>query len=241
MMVHGEGPALEVRGLSKRFGSVTALSDVSFAVPYGAVTGFIGGNGSGKTTTIRTLLGLTVPTAGEAYVAGRPIAEHLEPHLVVGASLDRIGAHPGLSGRRHLALLATAAHLPSERTDEVLELVGLEGAADRKVKTYSTGMRQRLALAAALLSDAQILVLDEPSTGLDPLGIRWLRELLRTRADDGCAVFVSTHHVADLETVVDSLVALDHGMLVAAGPVDKVLRDARVDSLEELLFAGRVG
>lgn len=229
-------PALEAHGLTKRFGKVLAVSDVSFCVPFGAVTGFVGANGSGKTTTMRMLLGLAVPTAGRAHVSGRRLADHPAPQRVVGAALDRLGAHPGASGRRHLLLLATAGGLPVERVDEVLDLVGLGDAADKRVRAYSTGMRQRLALAAALMADPQILVLDEPSNGLDPLGIHWLRELLRARADAGAAVFVSTHHLADLADVVDHLVVLGRGRLVAAGPVDRLLDDAGAASIEELVL-----
>lgn len=231
-------PALEARGLTKRFGSVVAVEDLSFTVAYGAVTGFVGGNGSGKTTTMRMLLGLTIPSCGDPLIAGRRLADHPAPHRVVGAALDRLGAHPGMSARRHLILLSTAAGLPIERVDEVLALVGLDDAAYRRVRTYSTGMRQRLALAAALVADPQILVLDEPSNGLDPAGIRWLRDLLRARADRGTAVFVSTHHLADLANVADNLVVLDRGRLLAAGPVEGLLEGTGATSIEELLLSG---
>lgn len=238
MTDHTASPAIEALGLTKHFGDLVAVDDLSFAVPYGAVTGFVGGNGSGKTTTMRMLLGLTLPTAGEALVAGRPLADHDEPRLVVGAALDRLGAHPGLSGRRHLALVATATGLEPERIDEALALVDLADAADRRVATYSTGMRQRLSLATALLAEPGILVLDEPSNGLDPAGIRWLRQLLRARADAGAAVFVSTHQLAELSSLVDHLVVLDRGRLLAGGPAGDVLRTAGAGSIEELLLLG---
>lgn len=238
MTGHRDTPALEARGLTKRFGDLTAVDDLSFTVPYGAVTGFVGGNGSGKTTTMRLLLHLAAPDEGVALVAGLPLVQWLEPRQVVGAALDRLGAHPGVSGRRHLALIATAAGLPEGRVAEVLDLVGLTDAADRRLGTYSTGMRQRLALATALLSDPSILVLDEPSSGLDPAGIHWLRELLRARADAGAAVFVATHQLAELTAVVDHVVAIDRGRLLANGPTRGVLAAAGVDSIEKLLLTG---
>ncbi|MGQ0832056.1 MAG: ABC transporter ATP-binding protein [Microthrixaceae bacterium] len=230
-------PAIEARGLSKRFGDLLAVDRLSFTVPYGAVTGFVGGNGSGKTTTMRLLLGLSIPDEGDALVAGRRLVEWPEPRQVVGAALDRLGAHPGVSGRRHLRLVSTAAGLSEHGIDEALARVGLTDAADRRVGTYSTGMRQRLALATALLSHPSILVLDEPSSGLDPAGIRWLRELLRARADGGTAVFLATHQLAELATVVDHLVVIDRGRLVANGPTHGVLGAAGVDSIEELLLS----
>ncbi|MEM9133584.1 MAG: ATP-binding cassette domain-containing protein [Actinomycetota bacterium] len=238
MTVDATPPAIETRGLSKRFGDVVAVDDLSFTVPYGAVTAFVGGNGSGKTTTMRMLLGLTLPTAGAALVAGRPFIDHDEPRLVVGAALDRLGAHPGLSGRRHLSLVARATGLSPEPVETVLELVGLVDAADRRVRTYSTGMRQRLALATALLAEPEILILDEPSNGLDPAGIRWLRDLLRARADAGAAVLVSTHQLVELAALLDYLVVLDQGRLLATGPAGDVLREAGAGSIEELLPTG---
>jgi ABC-2 type transport system ATP-binding protein len=234
---HRDVPALEARGLTKRFGDLTAVDGLSFTVPYGAVTGFVGGNGSGKTTTMRLLLGLAIPDGGEALVAGRRFAEWLEPRQVVGAALDRLGAHPGLSARRHLELVTTAAGMPGQRISEVLELVGLADAAGRRTGTYSTGMRQRLALSTALLANPSILVLDEPSNGLDPAGIRWLRDLLRSRADGGAAVFVATHQLAELTTIVDHLVVIDRGHLVANGRIGEVLETAGVNSIEDLLLS----
>ena len=232
-------PAIEARQLTKRFGDVLAVDRLSFSVPYGAVTGFIGGNGSGKTTTMRMLLGLTVPSGGRGLVAGRRLRDIESPRRLVGAVVDRLGADPGISGRRHLSLIATSADLSPNRIEEVLDTVGLTDAAHRRVKTYSTGMRQRLALAAALLGRPEILVLDEPSNGLDPAGIRWLRELLRSRADAGAAVFVSTHQLAELEAVVDHLVVLDRGRMIAAGPSVELLGVSGASSIEDLLLAGR--
>ncbi len=231
------GPAIEARGLTKRFGHRTAVDEVSFRVLYGSVTGFVGGNGSGKTTTMRMLLGLTVPSAGSALLAGRPMAEVREPRRLVGATLDRAGAHPGHTGRRHLALLATAAGLPRHRTDDLLDRTGLADVADQRIGTYSTGMRQRLGLAGALLGEPSILVLDEPSSGLDPAGIRWLRTLLRSHADAGGAVLISTHQLAELARVVDDLVVMDRGRMVAAGPAATVLGRSGAASIEDLVLA----
>lgn len=234
------GQALEIRHLTKRFGARTAVDSISFRVSYGSVTGFVGGNGSGKTTTMRMLLGLTVPTAGSTLVAGRPLAELPEPRRILGATLDRTAAHPGLTGRQHLTQLATAAGLPRRRAAELLDRTGLTDAADQRTRTYSTGMRQRLALAGALLGEPSILVLDEPSSGLDPAGIHWLRTLLRTHADAGGAVLVSTHQLAELARVVDDLVVIDRGRLVTAGPAASVLGEAGAASIEELVLAAAV-
>lgn len=236
--MNGSAPAIECRALVKRFGDVVAVDGLSFTVPMGEVTGFVGGNGSGKTTTMRTLLGLTVPTSGSTLVAGRPMHEHPDPRRVVGAVVDRLGAHPGLTARRYLSLLVRATDLPADRVEPQLRMVGLDDAADRRIRTYSTGMRQRLALAAALIGDPRILVLDEPSSGLDPQGIRWMRGLLRERADAGTAVFVSTHQLAELASVVDRVVAIDRGRLIAAGPVDEVLSATGTATIEDLLVAG---
>lgn len=231
-------PALEVNGLTKRFGDNTVVDSLTFTVPRGAITGFVGGNGAGKSTTMRMILGLTMPTAGSILIAGAPLSEHSEPRRVVGAQIERPGAHPGLTGRRHLSLLASTAGIEIERVDELLEHVDLTDAANQRVGKYSTGMTRRLALAAALLSDAPLLMLDEPSNGLDPSGIRWLRTLLRDRADRGDAIFVSTHQLAELGTIVDHLVVIDNGQLVTSGPVDELLSNAAVNNIEDLLLSG---
>lgn len=228
--------AIEVRHLTKRFGPNTAVDDLSFTVPYGAVTGLVGGNGSGKSTTMLMTLGVIRPTSGDALVAGRPITDHTEAREVVGAVLDRVGAHPGHTARRHLRLLATSAGLDRERGDDLLDQVGLTQAADRRVAGYSTGMRQRLALAAALLGDPPILVLDEPSSGLDPAGIRWMRDLLRSRADAGHAIVLATHQLAELQRIVDHLVVIHEGHLTTAGPTEQVLADADTTSIEDVVI-----
>ncbi|WP_411277526.1 ATP-binding cassette domain-containing protein, partial [Gaiella sp.] len=181
-----------------------AVDDLSFTVDAGRVTGFLGPNGSGKSTTLRALLGLIRPTSGTALVMGKPFAELRNPVRSVGASLDAKDVHPGRTGRGHLRTLAAAAGLPNSRVDEVLEMTELTPARDRRVKGYSMGMRQRLALAAALLGDPKILMLDEPANGLDPQGMRWLRDILVALAGEGRAVLISSHVLSEVEQTVDS-------------------------------------
>src|SRR5919201_1204856 len=189
----GIDPVVSIGGLTKRYGDIVAVDDLSFSIRSGTVTGFLGPNGAGKTTTLRLLLGLAQPTAGEALVFGRRYHELDAPPRRVGAVLESNDFHPGRSGRDHLRVLALAAKLPRERVEEMLELVELESAASRHVKTYSLGMRQRLGLAGSLLGDPELLVLDEPANGLDPAGVRWLRGFLRRFAERGGTVLVSSH------------------------------------------------
>jgi ABC-2 type transport system ATP-binding protein len=216
-------PAIEVSSLSKRFGDVPAVSDLSFTAEAGRVTGFLGPNGAGKTTTLRALLGLIRPTAGSAGFHGRRYDQLDAPSSEVGAVLEDTAFHPGRTGRDHLRVLATAGGHPPGRVDEVLRLVELHGAGGRRVKGYSLGMRQRLAIAAALLGDPSVLILDEPANGLDPPGIRWLRELMRAQADAGRAVLVSSHILAEVAQVVDEVVVIAGGRLRAQGPLREVL------------------
>jgi ABC-2 type transport system ATP-binding protein len=215
-------PAIAVEGLTKRFGAVTAVDDLSFSVRPGAVTGFLGPNGAGKTTALTAIVGLSRPTAGRALVNGAPIAAP-DP-TTLGVHIDATGAHPGRSARNHLRSLAALARLPNERVDEVLTTVGLDGAADRRVGGYSTGMRQRLGLASALLGDPEILVLDEPLNGLDPQGIRWLRTLLRERAASGRTVLLSSHVLTEAAQTVDDVVVIHRGRLVSQGPIEDFQR-----------------
>ena len=230
-------PAIECIGLTKQFKDQLAVSQVSFRVPYSAVTGFVGANGSGKTTTMRMVMGLINPTSGSAMVDGRPYAELATPRLKIGAALNRLGAHPGHSARQHLSSIARASRISGERVKAVLEIVELDLAADRRVGTYSTGMSQRLALAVALLGEPDILLLDEPANGLDPGGIRWLRQFLRRSADTGAAVFVSTHQLAELETIVDHLVVLDNGHVINHSSTQQLLALTRTDRLEDAVLA----
>jgi ABC-2 type transport system ATP-binding protein len=216
-------PAIEIDGLSRSFGSVHAVRDLSFNVGAGRVTGFLGPNGAGKSTTLRMLLGLVHPDAGAGTFDGRRYEELERPSTHVGAVLEEASFHPGRTGRNHLRVLAAAGGHPDGRVDEVLELVELTGAADRRVKGYSMGMRQRLAIAAALLGDPAVLILDEPANGLDPPGIRWVRDLLRAEAARGRAVLVSSHLLSEVALSVDEIVVIAKGELRASGTLDEVL------------------
>jgi ABC-2 type transport system ATP-binding protein len=220
--------AIQVRGLTKRYGNATVLDDLSFAVRGGVVTGFLGPNGAGKTTTLRILLGLARPSAGEATIFGQRFARLPDPARTVGAALEISGFHPGRSGRNHLRALATLARLPASRVEDVLALVELTKAADRRVGKYSLGMRQRLALAATLLGDPQLLVLDEPANGLDPQGIRWLRDFLRGLAREGRTVLISSHVLAEVAQTVDDVIVIHRGRLVDEGPVQRLQGPQRV-------------
>ena len=211
-----DAPALEVAGLAKSFGSVRAVDDLSFRVEPGRVTGFLGPNGSGKTTTLRMLLGLVRPSDGQALVGGRAYADHPVPGALVGAALEATGFHPGRTGAAHLAAYAPQVGADRDRCREVLDLVGLAPAAERKVGGYSLGMRQRLGLATALLADPPALVLDEPANGLDPEGIVWLRGFLRHLASQGRTVLVSSHVLGEVQHTVDDVVVIARGRLVHA-------------------------
>jgi ABC-2 type transport system ATP-binding protein len=214
--VHARGePALTATGLTKRYGDIVAVDDLTFALERGTITGFLGPNGAGKTTTLRLLLGLAEPTTGTALVFGRPYRELAEPVRTVGAVLESGDFDPGRSGRNHLRTLALAGGLAFERVDELLALVELTAAADRLVRTYSLGMRQRLGLAGALLGDPDLLILDEPTNGLDPAGIHWLRGFLRQFAESGRTVLISSHVLAEVAQTVHSVLILNQGRCVA--------------------------
>jgi ABC-2 type transport system ATP-binding protein len=217
---------IEVRNLTKRYGRVLAVDDLTFEAHPGRVTGFLGPNGAGKTTTLRVLVALLHPTSGEATVLGRPYVELEDPARQVGAILEVNAFHPGRSGRNHLRTLARASEVEEKRVDEMLALVDLAAAAERRVKGYSLGMKQRLALAGALLGDPRVLVLDEPANGLDPQGIRWLRDLLRALADQGRTVLVSSHVLAEIAQLADDVVIIAKGRSVAQASVDEVLASA---------------
>ena len=211
------GVPLEISGLSKQFGAVRAVDDLTFSVAPGVVTGFLGPNGAGKTTTLRCLLGLVQPSAGHAWVGGRPYRELENPLQTVGAALEAASFHPGRSARDHLRFLAQAGGIPASRVTDVLRTVGIEEYADRRVGGYSLGMRQRLGLAQALLGDPGVLVLDEPANGLDPAGIAWLRGFLRSLAAEGRTVLVSSHVLSEVQQTVDDVVVIAHGRLVTQG------------------------
>jgi ABC-2 type transport system ATP-binding protein len=227
---------IAVEALTKRYGTVTAVDDLTFELAPGRITGFLGPNGAGKSTTMRLLLGLARPTSGRATINGRRYGELRDPLRHVGALLDPNVFHPGRSGRTALRIAARPPRIPDQRVEEVLNLVGLSSAAHRRAGGYSQGMRQRLALAAALLGDPETLVLDEPANGLDPEGVHWLRGLLRRLASEGRTVFVSSHLLAELAQTVDDVVLINQGRLVAAGSMAALLQRASATSLEDFFL-----
>lgn len=218
------GTAVEVEHLTKRYGSVAAVDDLTFSIPAGTITGFLGPNGAGKTTTFRMLVGLAAPTGGIARVLGQSYGTLSEPISRVGAMLEVSGYHPTRTARNHLSPVARTAGIAEARVDELLQLVELATAADRAVGGFSSGMRQRLGLASALIGDPELLLLDEPANGLDPKGIRWLRQFLRDLAlEQGKTVFVSSHILAEVAQMVDDVVIINKGRLVTQGPVESVV------------------
>jgi ABC-2 type transport system ATP-binding protein len=211
---------VESASLTKRYGDVLAVDDLTFNIEAGTITGFLGPNGAGKSTTLRMLLGLVKPTSGHATVFGSPYDELKTPALRVGAVLEATDFHPGRSGRDHLLTLSRAVGLPDSRVDDVLSLVELQDAAKRRVKGYSLGMRQRLGLASALLGNPDLLVLDEPANGLDPEGVRWLRDFLRDFASGGRTVLISSHVLAEVAQTVDQVLIISHGRLITESTLD---------------------
>ncbi len=228
---------LEFENVTKRYGHEVVVDDLTFTVQPGRVTGFLGPNGAGKSTAMKILLDLAKADHGRARIGGRRYREMTDPARTVGVVLEPNAFHPGRSGRNHLRVLADGAGIDTTRIDEMLESVGLSHAADRHVGGYSLGMRQRLGLAAALLGDPPVLVLDEPGNGLDPQGIRWLRDLLRERAAGGGTVFVSSHILAEVEHLADEIVVLSHGQLVTTGTLAALQRagtSVRTDTAQPL-------
>ncbi|BCJ70380.1 ABC transporter ATP-binding protein [Polymorphospora rubra] len=219
---------IEVSHLTKRFGSVTAIRDLSFTVEPGVVTGFLGPNGAGKTTTMRVLTGLVSPTSGTATIGGRRYRQLPRPSGTVGAVFDAATFHPGHTARDHLGVYAAMGGYPRSRVTELLEALALTDAADRRTRGFSTGMRQRLSLATALLGDPRVLLLDEPSNGLDPYGVAWLRTLLRRLAAEGRTVLVSSHVLSEVGQLADDVVVIRGGELVAAGPWARLAGPAAV-------------
>jgi ABC-2 type transport system ATP-binding protein len=213
---------VEFRGLTTTFGRVTAVQDLSFTAPAGSVTGFLGPNGSGKTTTLRMMLGLVRPSAGEALIGGVRYGCLARPRRTVGALLEATSFHPGRRARDHLRVLADAGGIPARRVDEVLGQVDLAAAAGRRVREFSLGMRQRLGIASALLGDPQVLLLDEPANGLDPAGIAWLRGLLRGLAGEGRTVLVASHVLSEVAQVAGHGVIVSAGRLRFAGPLAEI-------------------
>jgi ABC-2 type transport system ATP-binding protein len=218
---------ITIDSLTKKYGDTTAVDDVSFATRPGRVTAFLGPNGAGKSTTLRMLVGLTTPTAGSATIGGRRFADLANPGLEVGVMLDASAQHAGRSGREILTIAQRTMGLPPSRVTEMLALVSLNAAeADRRVGNYSLGMRQRLGIAAALMGDPAVLILDEPANGLDPAGIRWMRDLLRERADRGGTVLLSSHLLREVEVIADDIVMIGNGRIVSSGTKTELLQAA---------------
>jgi len=217
-------------GLVKTYGGQNAVDDLSASVNQGRITGFLGPNGAGKSTALRCLVGLAAPSSGSAQILGVPYRELENPLSKVGTVLDSRGFHSALTGRQNLRVVAAAASIPDARVDEVLEMVELSEAANKKMKKYSLGMKQRLALAGAILGDPEILILDEPANGLDPAGIAWLRRFLRVLAEGGRTILVSSHQLAEMQHTVDDVLIINKGKLIAAGTKEQVMGP---DSLED--------
>jgi ABC-2 type transport system ATP-binding protein len=222
--------------LTKRYGPIVAVDDFTVTLQPGKITGFLGPNGAGKSTTLRMLVGLTTPSGGTATIDGLPYPKLSHPSRAIGAVTDSAVFHPRRSGRDALRVLCALGGIPSRRADEVIDLVELMAAGGRNVGGYSMGMRQRLALAAALLGDPETLVLDEPATGLDPAGVLWLRTLLRGLAEQGRTVLVSSHLLAEAAQTVDDVIVINRGRLIVHGPMSQLIDDSHATSLEELFF-----
>jgi len=221
---------IEFRNLSKQYKDVLAVSNFSAQVQSGRVTGFLGPNGAGKSTALRCLLGLVNPTGGEAIIKGGPYSALSNPIKEVGAVLDSRGFHPGLTALQNLKVMASASGIDFSRIQEVLKVVDLEGATNKRTKGFSLGMKQRLSLAIAMLGDPDILILDEPANGLDPIGIVWLREFVRKLASEGRTILVSSHQLAEMQNTVDDVLIINKGILVAQGSIDEIRQGK---SLEE--------
>jgi ABC-2 type transport system ATP-binding protein len=223
---------IELRSLTKRYGDKTAVNNLSFSIRPGLVTGFLGPNGAGKSTTMRMMVGLDRPDSGQVLLDGHDYSGERAPMVKVGALLDAKYAYPGRNGRDHLLALAASNHIPASRVREVIELAGLETAAGRKIGTYSLGMSQRLGIAAALLGDPEIVIMDEPINGLDPEGVIWIRKLVRRFADEGRTVFISSHLMSEMAQVADQLVIIGRGRLIADQPVSQILAETSEQIVE---------
>jgi len=229
---------IEFRNLSKQYKDVLAVSNFSAQVQSGRVTGFLGPNGAGKSTALRCLLGLVNPTGGEAIIKGGPYSALSNPIKEVGAVLDSRGFHPGLTALQNLKVMASASGIDFSRIQEVLKVVDLEGATNKRTKGFSLGMKQRLSLAIAMLGDPEILILDEPANGLDPIGIVWLREFVRKLASEGRTILVSSHQLAEMQNTVDDVLIINKGILVAQGSIDEIRQGK---SLEEAFLELTLG
>jgi ABC-2 type transport system ATP-binding protein len=236
---------IEAHELTKRYGDKTAVDGISFTIAPGSVTGFLGPNGAGKSTTMRMIVGLDRPTSGAVTVNGRPYAEHRSPLSEVGALLDAKAVHPGRSARSHLRTMAATHNIPASRVDEVIEMTGLAAVAGKRVGGFSLGMGQRLGIASAMLGDPRTLILDEPVNGLDPEGVQWVRRLVRSLAEEGRTVFLSSHLMSEMAQTADQLLVIGRGRIIAAGPVQQVIdsvsgaavrvRSPRASELAELV------
>jgi ABC-2 type transport system ATP-binding protein len=220
---------IAIEGLVKTYGKQNAVDNLTASVQQGRITGFLGPNGAGKSTTLRCLVGLSKPTSGSVKIYDRPYRELENPLSKVGTVLDSRGFHPALTGRQNLRVVAAAAGIDDSRVDEVLEMVELTEAAGRKMKKYSLGMKQRLALAGAILGDPEILILDEPANGLDPAGIAWLRNFLRQLAQGGRTILVSSHQLAEMQHTVDDVLIINKGKLIASGTKEQVMGDGTLE------------
>lgn len=220
---------IAIEGLVKTYGKQNAVDNLTASVQKGRITGFLGPNGAGKSTTLRCLVGLSKPTSGSVKIYDRPYRELENPLSKVGTVLDSRGFHPALTGRQNLRVVAAAAGIDDSRVDEVLEMVELTEAAGRKMKKYSLGMKQRLALAGAILGDPEILILDEPANGLDPAGIAWLRNFLRQLAQGGRTILVSSHQLAEMQHTVDDVLIINKGKLIASGTKEQVMGDGTLE------------
>lgn len=229
---------IEFRNLSKQYKDVLAVSNFSAQVQSGRVTGFLGPNGAGKSTALRCLLGLVNPSGGEALIKGGPYSALSNPIKEVGAVLDSRGFHPGLTALQNLKVMASASGIDFSRIQEVLKVVDLEGATNKRTKGFSLGMKQRLSLAIAMLGDPEILILDEPANGLDPIGIVWLREFVRKLASEGRTILVSSHQLAEMQNTVDDVLIINKGILVAQGSIDEIRQGK---SLEEAFLELTLG
>jgi ABC-2 type transport system ATP-binding protein len=231
-------PAIEFRDLAKKYGKVRSVRKLTATIAEGKITGLLGPNGAGKSTSLRCLLGLAKPTSGEARILGVQYKDLINPLSQIGAVLDSRGFHGGLTGRQNLKVMAAAAKIPDARVDEVLKLVDLEQAANKRAKGYSLGMKQRLSLAGALLGNPKMLILDEPANGLDPIGIAWLRGFLRQLADEGKTILISSHQLAEMQHTVDDVIIINQGMTMAQGSIKEIIGDGTLEEAFLRLTAG---
>jgi ABC-2 type transport system ATP-binding protein len=230
--------AIEFLDLAKKYGKVRSVRKLTASIAEGKITGLLGPNGAGKSTSLRCLLGLAKPTSGSARILGVQYKDLINPVSQIGAVLDSRGFHGGLTGRQNLRVMAAAAKIKDSRVDEVLKLVDLESAANKKAKGYSLGMKQRLSLAGALLGDPKVLILDEPANGLDPIGIAWLRGFLRQLADQGKTILVSSQQLAEMQSTVDDVIIINHGMLMAQGSMKEIIGEGTLEDAFLKLTAG---